>query len=298
MSSVLKYSKICSDLPKFSVVMAVYINDIGDEFRTSINSLLCQTCLPSEIVIVVDGFVKEDILKILDECKKNSLFKIIQLEENGGLSNALNIGVVNSKNDIIARMDADDICLSDRFEKQIKYLVESNLDIVGGQIVEFKTNFREPLSRRLVPLDHDAIVKFMKYRSPFSHPAIIFRKKVLEDLNGYSVSFKGSALQDYDFFVRAYLKGFKFGNIKDDVLFYRLGASFKAMTRRRWGKKYAKSELILYWNFYKLKFYSLFDLLLNILLKIPLRLLPFPIFHFVYYLIGRRRVMHFDRNKV
>jgi glycosyltransferase involved in cell wall biosynthesis len=276
-------------LPKYSVVMAVYINDISDEFRTSVNSLLCQTYLPSEIVIVVDGVVKQDILIVLDECKKNPLFNIIKLSENNGLSNALNIGVMNSKFDIIARMDADDICICDRFEKQIKYLLNFNLDIVGGQIIEFKTNFQEPFSRRIVPLDHDAIVRFMKYKSPFSHPAIIFRKNVLEALNGYSLTFKGSAFQDYDFFVRAYLKGYKFGNIKDDVLYYRLGSNFKAMTRRRWGIAYSKTELNVYWNFYKYKFYSRSDLIINVLLKIPLRLLPFPLFHFIYFKLGRRK---------
>jgi glycosyltransferase involved in cell wall biosynthesis len=275
------------NLPSFSVVIAVYINDNVDEFKQAIDSLLNQSYQPSEIVIVVDGVITAEVNLLIDEFKTNELFQIIELPVNMGLSNALNIGIQNSKHEIIARMDSDDVCMNDRFEKQIKHLISENLDIVGGQILEFKESTKEILFRREVPLEHSDIIRFMKYRSPFSHPSIVLKKSVFETINGYLVSFKGSAFQDYDFFVRAYMKGFKFGNVKDDVLYYRLGSDLRSMTRRRWGLGYAKLELQVYWNFYQYKFYNFKDFILNVVLKVPLRLLPFPLFNFIYFKLGR-----------
>jgi glycosyltransferase involved in cell wall biosynthesis len=284
MSSVLKYSKICSDLPKFSVVMAVYINDIGDEFRTSINSLLCQTYLPSEIVIVVDGIVKQDILNVLDDCKKNPLFNIIKLSENKGLANALNVGIKEAKYSLIARMDADDICFPDRFEKQINFLVKEKLDFVGGQIIEFGKDVSDVISERKVPFKHEDIIKFMKYRAPFNHPTIVFKKKVFEVLNGYDINIFP---EDYDFFVRVYLNGFKMGNVKKNVLWFRLGENRSMPLRRRWGKVYAKYEYQLYKKYLRLGFYNRLDFLKVVIFKIPLRFLPFPFFKFIYFKISR-----------
>jgi glycosyltransferase involved in cell wall biosynthesis len=275
------------NLPSFSVVIAVYINDNVDEFKQAIDSLLNQSYQPSEIVIVVDGVITAEVNLLIDEFKTNELFQIIELPVNRGLSNALNIGIQNSKHEIIARMDSDDVCMNDRFEKQIKHLISENLDIVGGQILEFKESTKEILFRREVPLEHSEIIRFMKYRSPFSHPSIVLKKSVFETINGYLVSFKGSAFQDYDFFVRAYMKGFKFGNVKDDVLYYRLGSDLRSMTRRRWGLGYAKLELKVYWNFYQYRFYNFKDFILNVVLKVPLRLLPFPLFNFIYFKLGR-----------
>lgn len=279
--------KFNNNLPKFSVVIAVYINDKADEFKQAIDSLLSQSFPPSEIVVVVDGKVSINIQLLLEEFKKIDVFKIIELPSNEGLSNALNVGIQNSNYDIIARMDSDDICIHNRFEKQIMHLINANLDIVGGQILEFKKYTEEILYRREVPTEHLDIIRFMKYRSPFSHPSIVFKKSVFDTINGYSVSFKGSAFQDYDFFVRAHMKGFKFGNVKDDVLYYRLGSDLRSMTRRRWGLEYGKLELKVYWNFYRYKFYSLKDLFLNVFLKVPLRLMPFPLFNYIYFKLGR-----------
>ena len=165
---------------KISVVMAVYKNDNHLFFKQAVNSLLNQTYMPSEIIIVVDGTVNKKINNVINQLSLNNLIKIIKLPINKGLANALNIGISSSKYDLIARMDADDICFVDRFEKQVKFLTNENLDLVGGQIIEFGNNFNDIISERKVPITHQEIIRFMKFRSPFNHPTILFKKKVFD----------------------------------------------------------------------------------------------------------------------
>ncbi|MDX6190114.1 glycosyltransferase [Flavobacterium sp. Fl-318] len=265
--------------------MSVYKNDNDSFFKEAIESVLQQTYLPSEIILVVDGEVNIGIDSLLLDYEKNKLFNIIRLPKNGGLANALNVGIQSSKYSLIARMDSDDICFSDRFEKQVEHLVKYNLDIVGGQIIEFGKDINDVVSARKVPLEHLEMIDFMKVRSPFSHPTILFQKNVFEKLNGYDIK---TFPEDYDFFVRAYLNGFRFGNIDHDVLWFRLGEDRSKAIKRRWGVQYAKNEIKLYKKFLHMDFYNYVDFLKVIFLKIPLRVLPFPIYKYVYFNILRK----------
>ena len=131
---------------KISVVMSVYKNDHAPFIKDAIESLLAQTYPPDEIVIVIDGFINDSAEAVINQYCNSSQFKIIRLLENNGLANALNIGITNAKNPFIARMDSDDICFPNRLEKQIQYLKKNNLDIVGGQIIEFGTSICEIIS--------------------------------------------------------------------------------------------------------------------------------------------------------
>jgi glycosyltransferase involved in cell wall biosynthesis len=269
---------------EISVVMAVYKNDNKTFFKEAVESLLLQTYLPSEIIIVVDGFVNKEIDTLLVEFSSNTLIKIVRLAKNNGLANALNVGIQEAKYPLIARMDSDDICFKDRFEKQIKYIVKGNLDMVGGQIIEFGKDIEDIVSERKVPIRHQEMVRFMKLRSPFSHPTIIFKKTVFLTLGGYDITIFP---EDYDFFVRAYLKGFKFGNVDQNILWFRLGEDRINTIKRRWGKTYAINEYRLYKKFLKLGFFNYSDFFKAVVLKIPLRILPFSIYKFIYFKILR-----------
>lgn len=270
---------------KISVVMSVYKNDNIIHFNRSIESLLAQSLSPSEIVIVVDGEINEDVNNKINKLAENKLFTIIYIKINKGLANALNLGIKKAKYDFIARMDSDDICFENRLEKQLNYLIDNNLDVVGGQVIEFGENINDIISVRKVPLEHNEIAQFLKTRSPFSHPTVIFRKKVFNQIQGYDVRIFP---EDYDFFVRAFLKGFKFGNVKENVLWFRIGIDKQSALKRRHGIRYAKNELKLYKKFYSIGYYNLFDFLKVFFFKIPLRILPFSIFSFLYYNLFRK----------
>ena len=264
--------------------MSVYKNDNASFFKEAIESVLKQTYPPSEIIIVIDGEVSKDVESLLFCYENNTLFNIIRLPKNRGLANALNVGIKRAQYSLIARMDSDDICFEDRFKKQLNAINEFDLDIVGGQIIEFGTDINEIISRRVVPSEHSEMIKLLKFRSPFSHPTIIFKKEVFDVLNGYdSTVFP----EDYDFFVRAYLEKFKFGNVSDDVLWFRLGENKSDAIKRRWGLSYAKNELNLYRKFLKIDFFNYYDFIKVVFLKIPIRLLPFFMFRFIYYKMAR-----------
>jgi glycosyltransferase involved in cell wall biosynthesis len=271
---------------KFSVLMSVYYKENPKFLKRSLESLLNQTVLPDEIVLVKDGPLTRELDEVIVEFsdKHLDLLTIVPLLKNEGLANALNVGANVAKNSIIARMDSDDICIKNRFELQLDYLLRNNLDIVGGQIIEFSKEIEDVISVRKVPCLHSEIVKFLKFRSPFSHPTVIFKKEVFEKLGGYDTNIFP---EDYDFFVRAYLEGFKFGNVVDNVLYFRLGENLSEAIKRRWGLKYAINEFKLYNKFLKMGFFNYVDYLKVLFFKVPLRIIPFKLYSYIYFKFSR-----------
>lgn len=270
----------------FSVLISVYYKEKANFLTKSLKSVINQTLLPDEIILVKDGLLTDELDSVINNfvTKYPHIFTVVSLAQNKGLANALNEGIKLAKNPIIARMDSDDICFENRFEVQMNYLTANNLDIVGGQIVEFSSDIKDIVSVRKVPLLHEDIVKFMKFRSPFSHPTIFFKKEVSDTLGGYDANIFP---EDYDFFVKAKLAGFKFGNVEEHVLYFRLGENLSDAIKRRWGIKYAINELKLYRRFLKYGFYNYFDFLKVLFFKIPLRIIPFKLYSYIYFKFSR-----------
>ena len=139
----------------FSICTSIYKNDKPEFVRVALDSMLKhQRVQPSEVVLVQDGFVPDELSSLVIEYENRypKLMHVIRLKENSGLGNALRIGVENAQYDIVARMDSDDICLPGRFEKQLAYLeTHPECDIVGGQIAEFIDSPENIVGRREVP---------------------------------------------------------------------------------------------------------------------------------------------------
>lgn len=283
-------NRLLKDISKirFSVLITIYYKENPEYFKEAIDSILIkQTLKPEQIVLVKDGPLTKKLDEIITEYKRKfkEVFTIVSLEKNMRQGYAANIGGRYCRNNFIARMDADDIALSNRFQKQFKYLVNSDLDVVGGQLLEFVGDKNNIVSDRVVPERHEDIISMMKYRSPISNPTVIYKKEVFDSIGGYD----GDAFpEDYDFFVRAYLKGFKFGNVKDIVLLFRLGDNIDEVLKRRHGYSYAKNEFKLLKKFYKIGFYNFLDFIKMVLVKTPVRLMPFRVFKFLYYRLFRK----------
>ena len=172
------------------------------------------------------------------ETKYSKVMNIIRLEKNGGLGNALKLGVENAKNGIIARMDSDDICLPDRFEKQLAYLdAHPECDIVGGQMTEFIDAPDNIVGRREVPLSNEGIYEYMKSRCALNHVTVVFRKEAVLKAGNYQDWFWN---EDYYLWVRMMMNKCVFANIPDVAVNVRSGADQYA---RRGGKKYFDSEI-------------------------------------------------------
>lgn len=228
-------------MDKFSVCTSVYKNDKPEYVRGALDSMLVnQSVKPSEIVLVQDGPIPEELQTILLEYEESyhGVMSVIRLEKNGGLGNALRIGVDKAKYDIVARMDSDDICLPDRFEKQLAYL-ESHpeCDIVGGQMTEFIDRPDNIIGKREVPLSNEEIYNYMKSRCALNHVTVMFRKKAVLDVGNYQDWFWN---EDYYLWVRMMMANCVFANIPDVTVNVRSGADQYA---RRGGKKYFESEI-------------------------------------------------------
>lgn len=222
---------------KTSVLMSTYKNDNMNFLEHAIDSVINQTKKPDEIVIVVDGPIpKENFLLLNEYSKKNKEIKIIKCKENMGLGLALRKGVEECTNELIIRMDSDDISRCDRIEKLYKEIVSGEHDIVGSNITEFINDENNIVSRRVVPEKDDEIKKYLKKRCPMNHVSVIFRKESVQKVGNYESLLYN---EDYLLWIKMAQAKMKFYNIQEDLVNVRVGSD---MYKRRGGRKYFKSE--------------------------------------------------------
>ena len=223
----------------FSVAISVYKSDAPEFFDRALFSITeMQTIKPDEIVLVVDGPVCEELNRVIEKYERlYSIFHIIRLEQNGGLGNALKIAVENSKYDLIARMDSDDVSLPTRFEQQLKYFEEHpEVDIVGGDITEFIGDESNIVGKRVVPKTNEEIREYMRRRCAFNHMSVMYKRDAVQDAGGYQDWFCN---EDYYLWIRMWLNHAVFANTGSVLVNVRVG---EEMYQRRGGWKYFKSE--------------------------------------------------------
>ena len=222
---------------KFSVSMCVYGGDHAVWFETAVNSILNQTAVPDEVVLVVDGPVPPDLDTIIARYENNPLFRVIRFEENQGHGNARRAGLKACTNELVAIMDADDISSSDRFEKQLEVFRSCNhVDIVGGNITEFVDSPENVVGSREVPCENSAIRAYMKTRCPMNLVTVMFKKSSVEAVGGFIDWY---CEEDYYLWLRMAMANQYFANIPDILVNVRVG---NQMYQRRGGMKYFKSE--------------------------------------------------------
>lgn len=220
---------------KFSVLMSIYIKEKTEYVEECFQSLLHQTVLADEWVIVEDGPLTKEMYDLLTRYEKAYpyLIKRVPLKENHGLGLALRAGIVACSNELVARMDTDDIARKDRFEKQLAiFQNDPSLDICGSHIIEFDGCKENVLSTRIVPLTHNDIVKYQKKRSAFNHMTVMFKKSAVMKAGNYEHC---PLMEDDMLWVRMILSGAKCMNIDDYLVYARTGL---AMIGRRGGWSY------------------------------------------------------------
>lgn len=257
-------------MEKYSVLMSLYIKEKPEYLDLAIKSMVEQTLMPDEIVIVKDGPITDELQDILDKYTKKypKLFNIVGYEKNRGLGLALNFGLEHCRNELVARMDTDDISEKDRCEKQVEYFTKnSEIDILGGQIEEFIDDINNIVGKRVVPLKDKEIKNYLKIRCPFNHMSVMFRKKSIEKCGNYKEWYFN---EDYYLWIRALLNGLKFGNLKDSLVKVRVG---QEMYGRRGGILYFKSEYKIQKYLLKYKIISLWRFTINVLQRFIIQVL-------------------------
>jgi len=265
---------------KFSVLMSIYYKENPEWFRTALDSVVNQTLMPDEIVLVEDGQLTDELYKIIEEYKTKytNLFKIVILEKNSGLGEALRVGVLNCSYELIARMDTDDIARNDRFEKQIQYLKEhKDIDIVGSWVTEFEGDTENIIAYRNLPESYEDVYEYAKFRCPLSHMSVIMKKSAIIDSGNYiEIKF----VEDYYLWARVLKKGYKVVNIPEYLVNVRAGND---MLKRRANLSYFfNGEYQLQKELLNINFINKMQFLKNIISKFLLRALPYHLMAFVY----------------
>ena len=269
---------------KFSLLMSVYKADDSLFFSQALQSIELSSVIPTEVILVCDGQLTSELEKVIDTYHLILPINLIRLPSNVGLGKALQIGVTHCQYEWIARFDADDICSLGRFAEQIAFIKEQpSIDVIGGQIIEFDNNPHEQSAhKKCVPIYHDDIYHYAKSRNPINHMTVMFKKSAVIEVGSYK---HAPLYEDYDLWVRMLIKGFRFANIEDVLVYARAGDK---MYQRRGGLSYAKQEIIMQHGFYKLGFLSLLQLIKNLTLRIPIRLIPRSVRRVVYSKILRQ----------
>ncbi len=219
----------------YSVLMSVYHREKAEFLRKSVESIYAQSVLPSELVLVIDGPVGKELSDEVEALQKRFEIKCVALPENVGLGRALNFGLSHCKNEIVARMDSDDIAKPDRMEKQLELMQKTDADIVSAAVLEFRETPDDAQKVRSVPQTHYEIMAFLKKRNPFNHPAVVYKKSVIEGAGGYM---DYEFFEDYELFARVLSQGAKGANCREPLVFMRTGSG---MYSRRGGVLYVKS---------------------------------------------------------
>lgn len=219
--------------------MSVYIKDDPTFLKVAIDSIVAQTRVPDEFVIVHDGPITSEQSSILyDYASKYPWIRVIGYEKNIGLGYALAYGVKECKYEVIARMDADDYSVPERFEKEEKFMLEHpDIHLVGSITYEFIDDISNVVSKRIVPENHEEIVEYSKIRNPFVHSSMFLYKEDILKVGNYESWY---LCEDYDLWTKLIMAGYKCYNFQEVLTYMRTSTDFY---KRRGGWKYCKHIL-------------------------------------------------------
>lgn len=249
---------------KFSVLMSVYHADDATLLARALDSIYTeQTQKPEEIVVVFDGALTEPLYRTLESFRagKEDVVRYFPMAENRGLGAALSYGAARCTGDFIVRMDADDISVPTRIEKQSAFLAaHPDVDVLGGDIAEFYDSPSEGNLRvRACPQTHGDIVKMSRRRNPMNHVSVCMRRRALEGCGGYMSL---PLLEDYYLWMRMLQAGCVFANLGEVLVYVCIGNGFH---RRRGAREQVKSYRFLQRYLYEAGMISRFGAAYNML---------------------------------
>ncbi len=277
----------------FSVLIPVYYKEKAEYFKQTLESVINQTVIPSEIVIVKDGMLTEALENVIEEFINNTKIKIkiIPLTENVGAGKALAIGIKECSYEYIARIDSDDIAVNNRFELQTTFLEENpEFDIISGYIEEFNEKSLQKTYIRKVPVTDSEIKKYIKYRSPLNHSAAMYKKESILKIGNYGNLRK---MEDYDLWIRAVKNNLKLYNIPEILLKVRVENN---TYKKRGGLKYIKIIVYIQNRLKANGIISTKEQIKNTIFRSLVAIMPYGLRKYVYLKFLRKETTYGTKN--
>lgn len=239
---------------RLAVIMSLYKSDTLDFVKLAVESILHQTFYDFDFHIQYDGYIQNDVDIYLSAITDSRVF-LHRRDVNKGLAYSLNellSQILPGGYEFIARMDADDISMPMRFERQIEYMdSHPETDCLGTWAVEIKSDGSE-FYRKGMPETHNECWKLFMIRDCMIHPTVMFRRSYFEKAGVYSLdTYFG---EDTMMWAQGFANGCKFANLPEYLFKFRLNDDF--FSRRR-GWKHAKGILTLRWKVNKMLHYPL-----------------------------------------
>lgn len=235
----------------YSVLMSVYHREKPEYLQQAIESIQTQTIPTNDFVLVCDGLLSPGLNAVIEKKQQEfgAVLNVVRLPENGGLGNALNKGIRLCKNELVARMDSDDIAYPQRCEKQLTvFNMHPEISICSGIVEEFTLTPNIVDAKRVPPETNAEIINFAKKRNPFNHPCVMYKKSAVEAVGSYQDFY---LLEDYYLWIRMLMAGYQGYNIQEPLLHMRAGSD---LYKRRAGWKYARTQMDLFKFMKKQKF--------------------------------------------
>ena len=253
----------------FSVLMSVYNKEKSEYLQEAIDSIFNQTLVPDEVVLIKDGILSDKLEDVIENCiKKYPQIFTFQFDKNVQLGRALAKGVELCKNEMIARMDSDDIAMPNRFEKQYNFLNEHpEIDVCGGWLEEFNDDNTYTRIKKM-PEENNELIQYAKFRNPLNHMTVMFRKSAVVSVGNYC---HFPLLEDYELWNRVIANGSKIYNIQEVLVYMRVNDS---MYDRRGGKEYFQRYLILRKKQKKLGNINSLEYILSVIITLIMTLQP------------------------
>lgn len=273
-------------MENYSVLMSVYIEEDPEHFAAAIQSMLDQTVVTNDFVIVCDGPLTPELDAVVDAfiSRYPGLFQIVRLPENVGVGQSAKAGLAACRNDLIAKMDSDDISVPDRCEKQlVRFAANPELTLLGGIIEEFDNRTGKVISIRSTAVDYDGIRRYARRRSPVNNVTAMYRKSAAMACGGYRQLRRA---EDYDLYLRMLIRGYYAENLPETLVKVRVDTDAH---RRRASWSTLKCCAGIWWYAWREGFSSLADLLICIGGQVFLILCPGPVQQMIYKTFLRRK---------
>ncbi|GAA1053631.1 MULTISPECIES: glycosyltransferase [Dietzia] len=264
--------------PELSVLLTVYHAIAPSQLRDALDSVHAQTVQPAEVIVVEDGPLSPALREVLDSTPDLRRFA---LPQNLGAAAASQRGFDEVRTSWVARQDADDISLPERFERQLDAARTLGVDVLGSAMLEFDTDPEHPKAMRALPTEHEDIARYARINNPVNNPSLLARTDAIRAVGGYRhVPYQ----EDYDLMIRLIGAGYRLHNLPEPLVKFRVT---DAQFSRRKSRQLTASERTIQRTLLDAGMISRPRAVANYLARNAYRRLPAPAMNAAY-----RRIFH------